>query len=172
MATAKQTDRYSNILTQSITMSGANTLTFQEVNIGISLFEKAGILISRIEYQPTMATVDLMTASSDDIIMAVTTSNQLTSLTPEQQSVIHQMDFARFDFGTAASGQFFSVPWQYDFGQLPGGGLLITPRPWYVAMQSVGLASAGSGYVRFYFTVVQLKPEEYFELLETRTFFG
>ena len=162
---AGQTDKYSNVLTEEIVMSAADTLTFEEVNVGLSLFDKAGILINRVEYQPAQGTTALMTAQGDIIQIGVTSSNSLTSLATNQAAVIHVVSLARQDFGTAAGGQLHIMPIVFDFAGLPGGGLLITPKPWYIAMKSVGLASAGTGYVRFYFTVIKLSAENYFELL-------
>jgi len=169
---ATSSDKYSNILTQAITMSAANTLTFQEVSIGLSLFDKAGILLSRIEYEPVGSAISEMTADADSITLAVTASNTIAALTITQQAVIHRMTLRRSDFGTAASGSYLTLPIVSDFASLPGGGLLITPKPWYVAMDTSGLNSAASGTVRFFFTVMKMTSEQYFELLETRQYFG
>lgn len=169
---AKTTDKFSNVLTEEISMSAANTLTFEEVNIGLSLFDKAGILISRVEYSPYSATMQEMTAAADWIQLAFCTSNQLSNLAVTQAAVVHQVQWTTQYSGAAASGYLVHTPKIVDLSTLPGGGILITPRPWYVAMNTNGLASAGGGYVRFYFTVLQLQPQEYFELLETRSYFG
>lgn len=169
---ASATDKYANVLTQEITMSAADTLTFQEVNIGLSLFDKAGILINRIEYDPGQGTLALMTTATDRFEMAVTASNTIANLGIDQQAVIHRMRVQRADFGAAASGSVFQTPYVYDFSTLPGGGVMITPKPWYIGMNSSGLASAATGNVRFFFTIVKLAPQDYFELMETRAFFG
>lgn len=166
------TDKYANILTQQVVMSGANTLTFQEVNIGLSLFDKAGILISRIEYEPTTATIAEMTNATDNIQLAITASNSINSLGITQASVIHRKILYRHDMGTAGTGALVDYPFVVDFASLPGGGILITPKPWYVGMTTGGLASAGTANVRFYFQVMKLTAESYFELLETRQYFG
>ena len=165
-------DKYANILTEPITMSAANTLTFAEVNIGLSLFDKAGILISRIEYQPSGGTIADLEVTADLIGMAVTTSNSLVNLGVAQQAVVTYKSLIRLDLGVAASGVIVELPLTQDFSQLPGGGILITPKPWYIAMESAGLAAAGTMTVRFFFTVVKLTAEMYFELLETRHYFG
>jgi len=169
---ASGTDKYANVLTESIEMSAADTLSFEEVNIGLSLFDKAGILISRIEYHLATGVPGYMTAAADRVNMGVTASNSVTSLAVTQQAVIHTMQVQRNDFGTAASASLFVLPIVYDFSTLPGGGLMITPKPWYIAMTSSGLASAASGYIRFFFTVQKLSPQDYFELMETRAYFG
>ncbi|GAI82269.1 unnamed protein product, partial [marine sediment metagenome] len=165
-------DKYANVLTEKITMSAANTLTFQEVNIGLSLFDKAGILISRIEYQPTGGTIADLETTGDLIGMAVATSDNIANLGVDQAAVVTYKSLIRLDLGTAAAGWIFELPLVQDFSQLPGGGILITPKPWYIAMESGGLAAAGICTVRFFFTVVKLTAEMYFELLETRHYFG
>lgn len=166
------TDKYANVLTEKITMDSANTLTFEEVNIGLSLFDKAGILISRIEYQPDLATLAEMTANADSVSMAVVTSNAISNLAITQAAIVHLTSLNRVDCGTAAAGRLYQLPLAYDLSTLPGGGILITPRPWYIAMGSSGLANPGGGTIRFYFTVIKLTSENYFELLETRAYFG
>ena len=171
MAT-KATDRFANIITESVECSTANTLTFQEITVGLSIFDKAGILLNRIEYIPSKAMIQEMTAADDTIEMAVTTSNTITTLSVTQTQVIDKVLLNRLDLGTAASGHILEVPIVRDMSTLPGGGVLITPRPWYIALNTAGLASAGTLTIRFYFTVMKLQPAEYFELLETRTYFG
>lgn len=170
---AKKTDMYANVVTQETNMSSANTLSFTEVNIGLSIFDKAGLVISRVEYHISETTLDDLTSDGDIIEVAFGTSNQLANLTPNQQAIIHKATLSRQDLGTTAANlTIMHQPLEHDFSSLPGGGIIITPRPWYTMMNSVGLASAGTVYVRFYFTVVQLRAEEYFELLETRQYFG
>lgn len=169
---ASGADKYANILTQKVVMSGANTLTFEEVSIGLSLFDKAGILLSRIEYQPAAAALLEMTASGDQIDLAITASNSISNLVATQPAVIHRSILKRMDFGTAAGAQLIIEPQVADLSTLPGGGILITPKPWFCAMVTTGLASAATGYFRFFFTVLKLTAESYFELLETRHYFG
>jgi len=165
-------DKYANILTQEITMSAADTLTFTEVSIGLSIFDKVGILISRIEYHPSVTTMNLMIADDDKLFHAVTTTNTLASLNAREMSIL---DYHTLNMQVVAAGsgvQLYETPIVRDFANLPGGGLLITPRPWYVALSSTSLGTAGVSVFRFFFTVVKLTPQDYFELLETRTYFG
>lgn len=169
---SKTMDKFSNLMTQRITLSAANTLTFQEIELGLSIFDKVGMLLSRIEYEPSGGTMNEMTASGDELRLALTTSNQLTSLQVDEKSVIHSMVYKRFDAGTAGNANFYNLPFVHDFSQLPGGGILITPRPLYLAGDTDGVASPMVAYIRVYFTVIKLTPADYFELLETRQYFG
>lgn len=166
------TDKYSNILTQEVECSGANTLTFEEVNIGLSLFDKVGLLISRIEYHIKANTISEMTAADDNVQGAITTTNQMSTLDPAEQAVIDKILYLRTDQGTAGDSHFHTVPMVRDFAEIAGGGLLVTPKPLYLGVTSSGLASAATVTFRLFFTILKLKPEEYFELLETRQYFG
>lgn len=169
---AKPTDLYSNILVARLTMSAADTLTFSEVQVGFSIFERLGILISRIEYHPTAATVHLFNATQDRIVFGVTASDELTSLDPTSPAVIDTAAIYGVASGAPADLVVTQWPMVKDYSNLRGGGLLITPRPWFVAMTSNSLGTAGACYVRFYFTVEKLADADYFELLETRHYFG
>lgn len=173
MATRSRTvDKYSNMMVKSISMSAANTLSFDEVDIGLSLFDKVGLQVQRIEYTINKGTLAEMTAANDTIEMALTTNDGISAITTDDRSVIHMYRLRRLDAGTAGNAVFFEQPVVFDFSSLSGGGLLITPRPLYVAMDTSGLASAGTAYLRIFFTVVKLQDSEYFELLETRHYFG
>lgn len=165
-------DKYANIITKRITLSAANTFTTDAIDMGLSLFDKVGLLISRAEYLPAHSSLQLMTATADNIAMGMITNDSVTSIAIGDNSTIDTVSISRHDNGAAANAHFFQTPIVRDFSGLPGGGLLITPRPWFIAGDSVGLASAAIVDVRIYFTVVKLSSEDYFELLETRHFFG
>jgi len=169
---AGQNDKFANVITMEVETSAANTLTFEEVQIGLSLFDKTGILLSRIEYEPFNSAFAQMTATTDSIFIGVTTSNQLSELNPDQAAVVDRYMVQRQDLGAAATGALINTPFVKDLSTLPGGGILITPKPWYIGITSTGLAATCKAYVRFYFTIMKLSPQDYFELLETRNFFG
>jgi hypothetical protein len=63
-------------------------------------------------------------------------------------------------------------PFVVDYTSLSGGGILVAPRPLYIGMDTIGAAAAGFCTVRLYFTIITLQASEYFELLESRRFFG
>lgn len=165
-------DKYVNLLTQNLVMTGANTHTNAEVDIGLSLFDKVGILVQRAEYHIAGGAIAEMTTTGDYIDAGFGTNDGATAINPQVNSVIDGIRFLRMDFGTAGSGTFSMIPITRDFSDLRGGGLLITPRPWILMLDSNGLASAQSCVFRFYFAVIKLAAAEYFELLETRHYFG
>jgi len=170
MAGAK--DKYANLLVKNFSLSAANTLTFDEIEIGLSLFDKVGLKIQRLEYHWSNAALAEMTANGDDMVCGLITSDAVSSPGPSESAVIHMTRIKRIDFGTAASAQLTKVPDVFDFSNLAGGGLLVTPRPLYAFGNSSGLASACQFNLRVFFTVEKLADAEYFELLETRHYFG
>ena len=165
-------DKYVNMLVKDVTLSGANVLTYAEVNMGLSMFDKVGLRIQRIEYFPSTAMLLEMTAAADYWLCGVMTSDAPPSIDTLNASVIHAMRFVRNDMGTAAGGQFDVFPKVFDFANLEGGGILVTPRPLFIGMITAGLASAGTVVVRIFFTILKLSDADYFEILETRHYFG
>lgn len=169
---AKTQDKYANMLVKQMTMSAANTLTFDEIDIGLSLFDKVGLKVQRLEYHWGNAALEEMTAANDAVQAGLFTSNAPATMDPGDVSTIHMAKIKRLDQGTAAASRILELPFVFNFAELDGGGLLITPKPLYIGMFTTGLASAGTITLRVFFTVVKLTPPEYFELLETRHYFG
>jgi len=152
----------------TLTQSGANALTFEQLHFGLSIKDKYGLIIRKIEFAIAQGTVSLMTATADAVSCALVRSNTITDLSLSQPQVIDRADFVRMDFGTAGSAQFWeSPPLVRDFTNMPGGGLIVPPDPIYVAMDSSGLASAGTLTTRIFYNLAQLKPEEYWQLVES-----
>lgn len=168
----REVDKYSNILAIDIEMSAADVLTFQDVNVGLNIFDKVGILINRMDVEINNATKSALDSAAASIDIGLTQSNQIAALSLQQRAVIDKIKIG--GIGTIATG--FAIvrePFSVTYGDLPGNGLLISPSPLWIAMDSTGFATViGFCTVRIYFTVVDLKPEEYFELLEARRFFG
>lgn len=176
MATAlKKVDKYSNIIDITFATTADATLAFEEVNLGMSMFEKKGLLIHKwyVEFNNNFVTE--MNQESDRVRVALTQSSELTSISLGQPSVIDMKEFEILEYGTAGNAQMIDWPSERDYCNLPGGGLLVSPRPLYAACITAGFGASVSTittYIRLFFTLVDLKGDEYFELLETRHFFG
>ena len=153
MAEGTGQDKFTNMLTQSLTGSAANVHTNAEVDIGLSLFDKVGILIQRVEYHVGIGTVIEMTATSDFVSVGFGTNLQATTIDPAVNSVIDNFVLRRHDSGTPTSSKYFELPFVRDFSNLKGGGILITPRPWILMIDSGGLANPALCVFRFFFTV-------------------
>lgn len=166
-------DQYTNIVQVGVTQSATDTLTFQEVDMGLTIFQKVGLIINRVEVQLSSTVYALLAANADRGQIGLTQSNQITSIGIQEAAVLMQHEIKVQTVGTPASAFFVEDPLVFDYTGLPGGGLLITPKPLYAAVNSDGLGSAMTEIIfRLYFQIVELKAEEYFELLEARRFFG
>ena len=158
-------DSYSNKGYGSVTESGAGVLTFSEIQTNVSIFEKVAWVIQRIEWYLAQATVTLLVDSADHLECALVASNSVASLGLEIPGVIDVVDLQRYQ----ASGVGFTyqvMPWIRDFSNLPGGGLIIAPRPLFLAILGTSLATPASVECRFYFTQKILRAEEYLELID------
>lgn len=165
-------DQFPAMIVERIAQSAADTLTFDEINIGLNLFDKAGLLLQRLEMTPTGASLALMTAASDILSMGLCTSDGIADLSPEREQIIDVRTFLRTDFGTAGNAELADRTIVADYSTLRGGGLLIPPKPLYWAIDSNGLASVATVDFRMYFIVIRLQDTQYLELLETRRVFA
>ncbi len=166
---AERKDIYSNILYNEVNESAANTITFEEIKMGLNLFDKVALLISRIEWYQWWR---FLAATTDEISFGLSSSDGWSVPTPKENSIIGYHTMTVTDYGTAGNNRIWHEPMVDDYSTLPGKGILITPTPLFSWVRGQNLGSAGTIRLRVYFTVVKLKPEEYLELLETRQFFG
>jgi len=162
-------DKYSNLVFDEVTESGTDTLTFEAVDLGLSAQDRVGVLIHRLEWSKwELGLAD----DTDRIEFGLSASNGWATVAASEQSIITFIRKNVTEIGTAASALVWSIPEVQDFTTFPGGGILIVPRPLYLFIKGTNLATAQTVAMRMYFTLVTLKPEEYFELLETRTYFA
>lgn len=163
MAKAKQKDLYVNRSFAEVTMSGVDTLTFQQINFAVGTFQGVALKLIRLMYYPTGATLDQIVASTDSLYMGVTLRNDLTDISPTNQSII---DLKAIN-GVGTNVEPLYVPFVTDFSTLPQGGVLIPANPLYITLLSAGFASAGIMRVVLYYTFVELTDRESVELLQT-----
>ncbi len=160
---AAREDRYPNIASISVVESAANTLTFKRLETGGVLFERRAFLIHQIHYALSAAAI---VAAADSVKMGLATNSTITSIDWDDPNVLDWVTMRRLDMGTAASGQLYITPWVRDFATLPGGGLLVPSFPLYGFVEGDSVASAQTSKMRIYFTVKELSPVEYIELVE------
>lgn len=170
MATAGK-DKFVNYIKKAITMSAANTLTFEDIDIGLNLFDKIGLLIHRIAYYVPQDTLTPITGDSDEVGLAIVGNDNVSTINPDDRWVIDSMSLHGLLEGTAANFLIEKMPIVHDFSNLPGGGLLVPPKPLSFAMDTNGFAAAVSAKCVIMFTIMQLKDADYFELLESFRFF-
>jgi hypothetical protein len=158
-------DKFANKFFGTVAESAANTLTFAEIQTSVSLREKMAWVLHRLEYHFTPSAYNQLVAADDRLAIALTGSNALPSLSIIQAAVIDLMtlDLA---FASAVGRQNIIQPILRDFCSMPGGGLIIAPRPLYIGVQGTSLAAACGVTVRGYYTEMELKADEYLELVD------
>lgn len=168
MAKKSQTkDLFTNLAYASVTESAANTLTFAELNTGVSVHEKIAWVINRIDWFLTQATTLLIVAAGDGFSIALTSNNQVSDIEDlSDPSVIALIQHLEVASGTPAVLIKHDQPYIKEYSSLPGGGLIITPKPLYIAAQGISLASAGVYKCRIYYTVKELAADEFWELVQ------
>lgn len=164
-------DQYVNQAYLTVTESAANTLTFNQLLTSISIHEKIGWIIARMEYQVVVNETD-WNADQDFISFGISTSDKISSASLQDDPVVDFNRINRVDIGVAASGSFVRTPFMKDFSSLPGGGILVPPNPLFIFAKGSGLVGAQTINARMFYTVKQLKTEDFWELVEMRRMIG
>lgn len=157
------TDMYTNRAFGLVTMSAANTITFEQLRFAVGTFTGVGLLLHRVEYFPTLGTYNEVVAAADSFQMGLVSRNDLTALNPIDNSII---SIVRVNaVGVAVESK--QDPIIQDFTNLPEKGLLIPPNPLYLAMNSTGFAAAGEFRCIMYYSFVELTDQQSIEMLQT-----
>ena len=110
-----------------------------------------------------------LNSGDDRTVVGLSTSSAVTNINDQSDpQIIDSARFTRVDFGAAASGFLLHQPLIKDFSSLPGGGILCAPSPLYGIIQSVGASDYLSVWVKLFYTYMELKVEEYWQLVESR----
>jgi len=165
-------DKYSNLIQVTMEESAANTLTFGAIDLGLTIFQKVGIIVNRIVIDWTTQVLSDFVNDDDSMTVALTQSDQISTLALTESAVIWKAQRVRFNFGTPANSIITDVQREYSFEAMPGGGELMAPRPLYWACKGNGMSATFAMVMRIYFRILELKADEYFEILESRRFFG
>ncbi len=149
-----------------------NTLSFAELASYMSVFEKRALLINRVEYFFSIASLREMDAETDTLYFGLSTSDGFAQASIGEASIFDYNAIVTVLQAAGVSSQLLREPFQKDFSTMPGGGILIPSRPIFLWMHSLGWAAAGSAEARLFFTVKELKAEEYWELVESTRLIG
>ncbi len=157
-------DRFANVFTASVTESAAGVLTFVEMTFGITLRDRVAIVLDELLFYVTAATLSLMTANSDQIMYAVTVSDQVTDLEDlADRRILYAGSWVRMDFGTAASAQILHLPVKAVFSP----PMIALPNRLFLGVDSGGLASAIKLFMRMHFRTVKItQDQQLIEVLE------
>lgn len=158
-------DKFANVAFGVVTMSAANTLTFAQINMGMGIFQRTAMLLHRVLFYPTLPSVRELVAASDDLCMAIVTSNRLAAIYDVTDPAIIT---TRRLCGIGVATELVDLPIISDFTQLPSGGKLIAGNPIYVAAYTGGAAAASVVRCQLDFTFVELADADYLELVQAQ----
>ncbi len=160
-------DVFTNIAYASVTESAPNTLTFSEINTGVSVHQKIAWIISKVCWHIPSNTLNEFAAAGDLLDMGLTLNNKVTDLASlSDPAIICRQALYAHVMGTPATGSIILQPIERDFSDLPGKGVIITPKPLYVAVKALGFVAAGVVSCRIYYTVLELAADEFWELVQ------
>lgn len=164
---AKGKDKFTQVAYIDVTESAANTLTFNGLSVFSNILTPQGLLIHRVEYNVTPASVQAFTTLADGMRIGLCGSDQITAITLDDARVydFHQMVVQ--DFGVAGTGVMVDFPWVADFSTLPGGGRLVPADRIYCYLQGINLGGAIAAECRFHFTLIDLDSSEYLDLAQS-----
>jgi len=154
-------DRFANVFTAQVTTTGANVITFVELVFGMTLRDRIAVVIDELLFYPDIGSVALMTATGDQIIHAITVSDQVTDLTDlSDRRILYAHMLNRTDQGTAASGVLHETPLKASF--FPP--LIVLPNRIFFGLDTVGLAATAVSQMRMHYRTVSITQDQ--QLLE------
>lgn len=159
------TDKYANKFYGTVSEAVAGTLAFAEIPTNVSVFDKVAWVIHRLEWYLDPTELFKLVNTGDYIRMGLCSTNSLAALSLADSGVIDMMDLS-IHILTAVGFADVPMPISRDFSNLPGGGLIVAPRPLYLAVQGISLASVVTVKARGFFTVLDLNAEDYLELVD------
>lgn len=159
-------DKFVNKAFITVTESAPNTLTFAELATGVSIFEKVAWVIHRLHWFVGSVVLKELITDTDTVTLGITGNNKMSTITLDDPGVYDMMALICTVSGTPANAFVHTTPIIRDFSTLPGGGIIVPPRPIYIAVIGSGLAAAAVASVRIEYTVMELKADEYWELVE------
>lgn len=163
---AKMKDQFDQFMYLEVTMSAANTLTFARAGIGLSMFDYAGLIVTRIEYSFARTVFNELQANADEFVLAVTGSNSISGIGADRPEVYDRLTLQCNTVGAATSSNVEVAPVVHDFTGHSGGGILIPAQDVYLAAFSQGFGAAETAYARVYYRVISLQAADFIELVQ------
>lgn len=162
-------DLFINRALETITMSAANTLTFQKINFAVGVFQGVALIIHRINYHFLSSVYTELVANDDELTVALTVSNVLSDLAMDNIEVIDQKTIVCDIYGAGSGAEKWVSPLSTDYGTLPMGGILLPANPIYIAMTTLNFIGAVSCQTEILFTFKELSDKDYIELMQARS---
>jgi len=150
-------DRFANVFTAEVTMSAANTLTFVQMDFGMTFRDRIAVVIDELFFYPGSAAIVQMTTAADELIMGITTSDQPGGLLDlADRRIVYSHIVGRYDFGTAASGTLVERVFKQSFSP----PLIVLPTRMFFGFQTVGLAAAQTCVMRMHYRTVSITQDQ------------
>lgn len=160
-------DVYPNRALFNVTLSAANTLTFQQIRFGMGLFQGTAIIVNRIDWHLDMVTVHEIITNGDEVRMALTNRDDITALAMDNMNVLAMNEVTAIVVGTVVGIMHFRNPIVQDFSNLPGGGLIIPANPLFIGAVSLGITAAITVQAVMYYQTKVLADADYIELVQS-----
>lgn len=161
----KKTDQFANKFYGTVTESGANTLTFGQINTAISIFAKQAWIIHALEWYISIANLANLVETADSLNCALVSSDKINALGLDNPAVIDLLKIQLL-LRSSVGYSFEDMPIRRSFNDMPGGGIVVAPQSLFVAAQGVAANGACTVAVRGYFTQIDLSADEYIELVD------
>jgi hypothetical protein len=157
-------DQFSQRMYFYCTQAIANTLTFSAISLS-TVLQYAALILHRIEYT---FYIGLLGDPTDTIEIALTGSNSLVSLQPNQSQVYDYNSWYREELGANLNNDLlvYKNNVMKDWCNLPGGGMLVPLQDIYLAVNSAGLGAVTQAFAVLEYTVKELKGDEWLELVQ------
>ena len=171
MAPVSIKDRFANRFAMTLTTPAGGALTITEIPTNVNVFSRTAFIIHKLEYILNYASYDQIVAAADQICVGLVSSINVASILDNiawvhDPSVIDVMEVCADLHGAAANMNIRQSPIVHDFGDMPGGGLLVSARPLYMAIQANSIAGAVQCFVRGWYTQIEMKDDEFIELVD------
>lgn len=166
-ATKSALDSRPNLAAIKITEAVAGTLAYAKFAFPFSIMDKMGILIHRLEYW--VDSLSLLSSATATLFMGLAQASAIVNIqNQDDPAIVDSVSFQRLDYGVAGSAEIVQNPYVKDFSSLPGDGILVAPSPLTGMILSSGAAGVTHGWLRMYYTYMQLSTEDYWQLVESR----
>ncbi len=165
---AKIKDVFVNRAIQRLTQSAPNVLTFQQVNFAVGAFQGIALLIHRVKYHVGATAFEELLVAADSWKIGLTVSANISDIAMTHIEVIDVQERTAGGAGILNDFAVFDQVLVEDFGDLPGGGMLIPANPVHLACSSAGLTTGIVADVEILFTFKELVDADYIELIQSR----
>lgn len=159
-------DKYAQIGYLTVTETAAATLTFAGLSVFSNVLSNKGMVIHRAEYSLPRQDWSKLNASNEQVIFGLSGSEKITTTIMSNPEIYDYNDTIQVHMGTAGTGVYIDQPKVKDYTSLPGGGLLVPADRLFAYIAGVSTTDPLTVTCRFWFTIIELGPQDYLELAQ------